>query len=271
MQEHAIGLFDSGVGGLTVLRAMLNILPKEKYIYLGDTARLPYGTKSQETIIKYALQCTEKLMHHKLKLLVVACNTVSSVALPALRLAYPHVKIMGVVESGAQAACATTKNQCIGILATESTIRGKAYEHAILSINPAAKIIGKACPLFVAMAEDGLTHGELAEGLAKRYLMDLFTDSTNPDCLVLGCTHFPLLKHAIQNVVGPHVQLVDSALTIAKTVQDFLVQQNICTTKNPSHHDLYFLTTDDVERFSSMGEFFLGLPLNKNIVNLIDL
>lgn len=271
MQEHAIGLFDSGVGGLTVLRAMLDVLPKEKYIYLGDTARLPYGTKSQATIIKYALQCTEKLMQHKLKILVVACNTVSSVALPALRLAYPHVEIMGVVESGAKAACAATRNQYIGVIATESTIRGKAYDTAIRSINPHAKIIGKACPLFVAMAEDGLIKGELAEGLAKRYLSDLFANDSNdtPDCLVLGCTHFPLLKEAIQNVIGSQVQLVDSAVTIANAVQNFLIQNNLYSTRKKQ--ELRFLTTDDVERFSSMGEFFLGLPLNKNIVTLINL
>lgn len=336
MKNHPIGLFDSGVGGLTVLRALHAVLPKEKYVYLGDTARLPYGTKSEETIIRYALQCTAKLMEDDLKILVVACNTVSSVALPSLQKAYPHIQVVGVVEPGAKAACLATKNNHIAILGTESTIRGRAYEYAIKAINHNAQTIAKPSPLFVGMAEEGLTQGKLVEDIAKYYISDIFqldsdtiidevnTSSANlsqdricsqtkrstenafikPDTLVLGCTHFPLVKNAIANVLGADVALVDSAQTTAIAVQELLIKNNLlcdasmafqneqevlcnqesqnknhkenCTKSHKescTHKDtvnsIRFLTTDDKNKFATIGENFLGFALHS--VELVDL
>lgn len=269
MNNKAIGLFDSGVGGLTVLKALMQILPNENYIYLGDTARLPYGTKSKETIIRYALQCTEKLMENDLKMLVVACNTVSSVALPAVKEKYPDVEIIGVVEPGAEAACNATKNNHIAVLGTQSTIQGKAYDKAILAINPEATVTGKACPLFVGMAEEGISQGFLAEEMAKHYLNDILKQENKPDTFVLGCTHFPLLKDAIQNVVGKDIQLVDSAQTTAKKVFASLQATNsLAENTSPFMH---FLTTDDVAKFKAVGEPFLGISLDKSHVELVDL
>ncbi len=271
MNNKAIGLFDSGVGGLTVLKALMQILPGENYIYLGDTARLPYGTKGKETIIRYALQCTEKLMENDLKMLVLACNTVSSVALPAIKEKYPHIEIIGVVEPGAEAACNATKNNHIAVLGTQSTIQGKAYDKAILAINPTAKVTGKACPLFVGMAEEGLSQGFIAEEMAKHYLKDILklSKENKPDTIVLGCTHFPLLKGAIQNVVGNDIQLVDSAQTTAKKVFARLTKTNsLAENKKPFIH---FLTTDDVAKFKAVGEPFLGISLDKSHVELVDL
>lgn len=276
MNNNPIGLFDSGVGGLTVLRALQEELPQENFIYLGDTARLPYGTKSKETIIRYALQCTAKLMERNLKLLVMACNTVSSVALPALQQRYPQIDIIGVVEPGAQAACLASKNANIAIVATESTTKGKAYERAILNINPQAKIIAKPSPLFVTMAEEGLVSGSLAESIAKYYLDEIFNHTNKqdmPDTLVLGCTHFPLLKEAIQNVVGDSVTLVDSAYTTAKAVQELLKKKQLFAKHKDSlpQKQIAFLTTDDISKFAQIGERFLGFPLKTNSIELVDL
>ncbi len=270
MYTNPIGLFDSGVGGLTVLRALQEILPHENFIYLGDTARLPYGTKSEDTIIRYAIQCTEKLMSHNLKLMVTACNTVSSVALPVLQGKYPHIDVIGVVNPGAEAACEATQNNNIGIIGTESTIRGRAYEKAIHNINPKIKTFAKPSPLFVGMAEEGLVEGKLVEDIAAYYLNEFFTDETSqPDTLVLGCTHFPLIKKAIQNVVGNKVCLVDSAQTTAKAVYKLLQEKNLV---NPqAHGSTRFITTDDAEKFAKIGELFLGIPLKGNDVELVDL
>ncbi len=275
-RASAIGLFDSGVGGLTVLRALLELLPNEEYIYLGDTARLPYGTKSSDTITRYALQASQALVQRDIKLLVVACNTATSVALPALREAYPHIPVIGVVEPGAEAACLATKNNSIAVIGTASTVRGGAYMRAIHAIEPTTDVISVACPLFVPLAEDGLTEGYLAEGIAQRYLQDCFTIESShkkPDTLVLGCTHFPLLAQAIQNVVGADVTLVDSAKTTAHAVQKTLNELNIdYTHKNPR---VRFLTTDDREQFIKVGRAFLGKDTSFDIfdenVELVDL
>lgn len=277
-----IGLFDSGVGGLTVLRAMRDVMPDEAYIFLGDTARLPYGSKSPETIARYALQATAKLVERKIKLLVVACNTATSAALPALRAAYPGLLVVGVVEPGAEAACLASPGGHIAVVATEATIRGKAYEKAILARRADARISPKACPLFVSMAEDGLTEGPLAEGLAARYLDEIFRlprehGEATPDCLVLGCTHFPLLRNAIAHVVGDNVALVDSAATTAQAVKTMLESAHLTHPSGPTagvgtcSGSVRFLTTDDVPRFALLGERFLGMPLTPCSVELVDL
>ncbi len=269
--EKAIGLFDSGVGGLTVLQALWQELPQENYIYLGDTARLPYGTKSSETITRYALQASKALVDRTIKLLVIACNTATATALPALQKAYPHIPVIGVVEPGAKAACMATKNNKIAVIGTASTIKGEAYAKAIYHINNEASVHSIACPLFVPLAEDGLTKGPIVEAIAERYLQNTFdkNSSNRPDVLVLGCTHFPLLREALQNVVGDKVKLVDSAQTTAFEVKHILKQENLLAShKNPVTQ---FLTTDDKEQFAKTGQEFLSEGISLDKVELIDL
>lgn len=271
-----IGMFDSGVGGLTVLKALRERLPCEDVIYLGDTARLPYGTKSPQTVSRYAVQCAAELVNRGIKLLIVACNTASAVALEPLRVAYPDIPVIGVVQPGAQAACNATKNKTIAVIATESTIAGGAYQRAIHAIAPDARIIGHPCPLFVPLAEEGWTDGEVPEAVAKRYLEPIFKPASGtespvtPDALVLGCTHFPLLAPAIRNVVNGQTVIVDSAATTAETVQQELEQLKI---KRPDVGcgTIRYLTTDDAARFARTGTRFLGTPISEGEVELVDL
>ena len=275
MNSLPIGLFDSGVGGLTVLKALRTLLPCEEYLYLGDTARLPYGTKSPDTIIRYAVQAAEKLVERGVKMLVIACNTASSVAIEPLQQAFPDIPVVGVVKPGAIASCRASENGRILVLATESTIRGNAYQRAIHQLRSEAQVTGLPCPLFVSLAEEGWTEGELVEGIIARYLNPFFAsplegaDGVIPDTVVLGCTHFPLLAPAIRNVVGEHVHIVDSAETTAAEVKRLLakhklIQRNVCGGTR-------FLTTDDISRFARTGSWFLGLPIDIDAVELVDL
>ena len=210
-----IGVFDSGVGGLTVLRALRAAMPGENFIYLGDTARLPYGTKSAETVVRYSLQCASALIERGIRCLVVACNTVSASALDALRRHHPNLPVIGVIEPGARAAVSSSISQHIAVIATEGTIAGDAYKTAIHRCNPSARVTSRACSLFVSMAEEGWTEGPIAEAVARRYLDPIFQTSDAPDTLVLGCTHFPVLAAAIRSALPPHVNMIDSAATTA--------------------------------------------------------
>jgi glutamate racemase len=210
-----IGVFDSGVGGLTVLRALRAAMPAENFVYLGDTARLPYGTKSAETVVRYSLQCAAALLERGVRCLVVACNTASASALGTLRLHHPTLPVIGVIEPGAQAAVAASASQSIAVIGTEGTIDGGAYQRAIQRLNPAARVTQRACSLFVSMAEEGWTVGPIAEAVAHRYLDPIFRTDDAPDTLVLGCTHFPALAAAIRAVLPSNVVLVDSAATTA--------------------------------------------------------
>ncbi len=194
-----IGVFDSGVGGLTVLRALREALPAQDFIYLGDTARLPYGTKSPETVARYSLQCAAALLERGIGSLVVACNTASASALGALRERYPALPVIGVIEPGAEAAVAASASQHIAVIGTEGTIRGGAYQTAIHRRSPEARVTSCACSMFVALAEEGWTQGPVAEAVAHRYLDPIFDVADSPDCLVLGCTHFPALIDAIRS------------------------------------------------------------------------
>lgn len=271
-----IGMFDSGVGGLTVLKALRHRLPCEDVIYLGDTARLPYGTKSPQTVSRYAVQCAAELVDRGIKLLVVACNTASAVALADLRKAYPDIPVIGVVEPGALAACNATNNRTIAVIATESTIAGGAYQRAIHSIDRQALIIGHPCPLFVALAEEGWTDGHVPEAVAQRYLDPVFKPASGtespviPDSLVLGCTHFPLLAPAIRSVVPPETVIVDSAATTAEAVRGELARLGINRPQNECGTTAY-LTTDDAARFARTGTRFLGTPIGEHEVELVDL
>lgn len=265
-----IGVFDSGVGGLTVLRALCERLPNESLIYLGDTARLPYGTKSTETVTRYALQTVGKLVERRVKLLVVACNTATAAALPALEAAYPAIPVVGVVEPGAEAACRVTRNNSILILATESTIRNGAYTRAIQAKLPEARVTGIACSLFVAMAEEGWVDGPITEAVAARYLEPLrnVPGADFPDTAVLACTHFPPLAGAIQKALVPSVRLVDSAATTALAVEKILDEHGL-RRPDATPDAPVFLTTDAPERFAKVGGIFLGRPLLPANVELV--
>ncbi|MGB6389200.1 MAG: glutamate racemase, partial [Methyloceanibacter sp.] len=197
-----IGVFDSGMGGLTVLRALAARLPQERFIYLGDTARLPYGTKSAETVTAYALQATRLLTGEGVKMVVVACNTASAVALAPLAEALAPVPVIGVIEPGARAGVAATRNNRIAVIATEGTIKGGAYLRAIQAVRGEVNVVQQPCQVFVALAEEGWTDSPVTIAAAERYLLPLFDEAEAPDTIVLGCTHFPVLAAAIRQVIG---------------------------------------------------------------------
>lgn len=265
--QAPIAIFDSGVGGLTVAAAIARLLPNEHLIYLGDTARLPYGTKSAETVTKYAVQATRTLMRFNPKMIVVACNTASAVALPVLAAAYAPIPVLGVVEPGAKAAVAASQRGSIAVIATEGTVRGGAYVRAIRALNPSAQIVQRACPLFVALAEEGWTHGPVPELAAQRYLQEIFSASERPDTLVLGCTHFPVLVEPIRKAVGPAVALVDSAETVAREIASLLKSSPGVRHAKPN----VFLSTDAPDRFARVGTLFFGSTIEPDQVELVDL
>ncbi len=273
-----IGVFDSGVGGLTVLRALRAVIPAENFIYLGDTARLPYGTKSADTVVRYSLQCTEALLQRDVRLLVLACNTASASALDALRRHHPGLPVIGVIEPGAKAAVAASVSQHIAVIGTEGTIGGGAYQTAIHRLNPAARVTSLACSLFVAMAEEGWTSGPIAESVARRYLEPIFTTADAPDTLVLGCTHFPLLAAAIRAALPPHIAIVDSAATTAAAVLEELggaAGPHNGTAVDPgaagAGGTVKWLATDGAARFARVGSAFLGEILHSEAIEIIDL
>ena len=259
-----IGVFDSGVGGLTVLRALRESLPGEDFVYLGDTARLPYGTKSAETVARYSLQCAQALVTRGIRCLVVACNTASASALEALRARYPEMPVVGVIEPGAAAAVAASRSQCIAVIGTEGTIGGGAYQAAIRRSSPGARVVAAACSLFVALAEEGLTDGPLVEAVARHYLTPLFAPA-GPDALVLGCTHFPALAGAIRAVLPPGVQVVDSAATTAAVVAELL------GTSATGGGSVQWLATDGAARFARVSGVFLGHSLRADDIEVVDL
>lgn len=264
-----IGVFDSGVGGLTVMEALRRCLPHEDYIYLGDTARLPYGTKSRSSIVQYSIQAADLLVQQGIKCLVVACNTASSVALEALKERFSPLPVLGVVEPGAEAGCSVSSGGRIAVIATESTVREGAYQRAIARRRPNAIVTARACPLFVALAEEGWNNGPIAMAVAHRYLDDLFAQHS-PDTLVLGCTHFPVLSAVLQAVAGPRVALVDSAATTARALEDLLRARALLQPQVKSG-SLRLLATDGPERFARVGTLFLHQALSASDVQLVDL
>ena len=254
MTWKGIGIFDSGVGGLTVLKEVIRSLPQEDTIYLGDTARVPYGTKSPETVIRYARQISSFLVRRDIKLLVVACNTASAVSLEALKSEF-SLPIVGVIEPGARRAAAVTRSGRVGVIGTTGTIKSSAYAKAIKRINPEIEVLTRACPLFVPLAEEGWVENEVARLTARTYLQGL--KESGVDTLVLGCTHYPLLKGVIGEVMGEGVHLVDSAEETARTVAEILRGKGLLrpNTEKGNHH--YFVT-DVPAGFIKVGNRFLG-------------
>jgi glutamate racemase len=247
-----IGVFDSGVGGLTVFREIARVLPHQSLIYLGDSARVPYGTKSPAIVQRYAMEAANHLVQRGIGMLVVACNTATSAALPALQKAL-DIPVIGVIEPGAQAAAARTKGR-VGVIATEGTVNSRAYTRAIQRINPSIEVIESAAPLFVPLAEEGWANTHVAREVAEIYLEPLL--DAGIDTLVLGCTHYPILRSTIEHVVGDAVAIVDSAETTAKAVSRLAPAAN----GEPTH---LFLVTDAAERFRKIASEFLEQEIEK--------
>lgn len=273
MTDLPIGIFDSGIGGLTVLAALERHLPKESFVYLGDTARLPYGTKSAATVTRYAVRAAHALTERGIKLLVVACNTASSIALDALEKEFRGLPVLGVVRPGATAAARATHTRRIAVLSTEGTAREGAYVREIHLHLPDAEVISIACPIFVALAEEGWTSGPIVEAVAREYLSSVFLNgkSPAPDTLVLGCTHFPPLRETIQQVVGNHIAIVDSAETTAEVVQHALQTGKLARESDEPQRSVRVLATDAPDRFARVARHFLPPDLVPSSVELVDL
>jgi len=253
VKEAAIGIFDSGVGGLTVLQQIARLLPRELLVYLGDTARYPYGSKSAAVVTQYACENTDFLMERGLKMLVVACNTASAVALPTLRERYA-LPVIGVIEPGAQAALRYSKNGRVGVIGTQATIASGAYTQALRTLDPAVEVYTRACPLFVPLVEEGWVDNEVARATVAVYLGSL--KHSGVDTLILGCTHYPLLKKAIAAFLGPAVCLVDSAEQTAQVVRETLIKSGLARRKGTGRAS--FFVTDEPDRFVKVGARFLG-------------
>lgn len=258
--DAPLGVFDSGLGGLTVVRALRARCPGEHIVYLGDTARVPYGTRSAETVIKYALGCARVLVARRVKAIVVACNTVSAVALEHLRVEL-DLPVLGVILPGARAAVRAARGGPIGVLGTTGTIASGAYPRAVAAESTRAETLGQAAPLLVALAEEGWTEGDVPRQVARRYLEPLVRGGAS--CVVLGCTHFPLLRGAIEAeaaaLAGGPVAIVDSAQATADEVADFLVERRLSTARSGGGR-LELLVTDLPKSFADVAARFLGEP-----------
>jgi glutamate racemase len=258
-QEKPIGVFDSGIGGLTVVRALIRRLPKENLVYFGDTARVPYGPKSPQVVREYAAQDTEFLVSHAVKMIVIACNTVSAVALEVVQ-KHSRVPVIGVIVPGAHKAAATTRSKRVGVIGTLGTIASNAYTNAIRQADPAVTVFGQACPLFVPLAEEGwLTH-PATELIAREYLFPLKLQKI--DTLVLGCTHYPILEEVIGAQFDGGVTLIDSGEATAAEVETLLETNHL---RNPSDHqgNVQFFVSDIPHKFTEIGERFLGQTLGR--------
>jgi glutamate racemase len=254
--RRPIAVFDSGVGGLTVLQALATLLPKEHFIYVGDTARVPYGSKSAESVKRFSVEIARFLLKKNVKMMVAACNTVSALALPELRRFMP-VPVLGVIEPGARAALAATRSGRVGIIGTEATVRSHAYEEAVRRLDGTIQVFSRACPLFVPLVEEGWTTGPITRRIASTYLTPLLKKKI--DTLVLGCTHYPLIKGVLRRVAKT-VELIDSAEETAKAVRSRLDQDGLLVSRGPRGRVDYF-SSDDPVKFSRLGHRFLGWNL----------
>jgi glutamate racemase len=257
--SRPIGVFDSGIGGLTVVKELSRLLPDERIVYFGDTARVPYGNKSKETVIHYSLQIAYFLLKKKIKLLVVACNSASSVSLPTLKRHF-HIPIIGVIEPGAKSAIAQSKNRTIGVIGTLGTVSSLSYKKALKKINRGIKVHQQACSLFVPLAEDGWNKTRIAQNISDEYLKELAKKGI--DSLILGCTHYPLLKKVIQNSVGKNVALVDSGVETAKEVKRILEKNGLLNKhKQTERNHSVFYVSDFPHKFKEVSQRFLSKEL----------
>ena len=288
ISDRPIGVFDSGVGGLTVMKEIMHQLPGENVLYLGDTARVPYGTRSAETVIRYSLEMVDFLFRKGIKLLVIACNTASAFALTAIKERF-DIPVIGVIDPGAKKAMKTTRSKKIGIIGTEGTIKSNSYVHAINALFGNKPVIikehgtihfdryfevnlddltifTKACPLFVPLAEEGWSSSDVAVLTARHYLEGLKKEPI--DTLVLGCTHYPLLKGVISRVVGDDIVLIDSAQETVKEIKETLVRSGMESTSHSDPQQIFYVT-DAPERFIKVGERFMGKKIEHiEIINI---
>lgn len=261
-RDAPIGVFDSGIGGLTVVREIMARMPYEKMVYLGDTARVPYGVRAPETVRRYALEGARFLLERDIKLLVVACNTVSAVGLSEIT-AITSIPVLGVIEPGARTACKTTRAGKVGVIGTEATVRSGAYAAAIGREAPGIEVKSKSCPLFVPLVEEGWLEGEVPEMVAAKYLTGL--KDWGMDTLVLGCTHYPLLKKMLNNVMGTDMRLIDSAHETALEVESLLRASGMLLadpSDNRGRGTLELCVTDSPEKFAEVGGRFLGSSMD---------
>ena len=254
-----IGVFDSGMGGLTVVREMINQLPNESIIYFGDTARVPYGPKSPDTVLRYSREITSFLEGEGVKALVIACNTATAHALPALREEFKF-PIIGVIEPGARAAVAVTKTKRVGVIGTAGTVKSRAYEKEIVRLLPDADVTAQACALFVPLVEEGWLDSEVTRAVARNYLAPLV--AADVDTLVLGCTHYPLMKTVIGNVMGRDVRLIDSAHETARQAGEVL-RANGLENEIPNTARYRFISSDAPDTFLALGQTFLGSSIDR--------
>jgi glutamate racemase len=252
-----IGLFDSGIGGLTVTRQVMRLMPQENIIYFGDSARVPYGSKSSETVIEYSLQAAGFLESLGVKMIIIACNTASAVALQQVR-AVTGVPVIGVIEPGARAALETTRSRVVGVIGTEGAIRSQAYQNALKNGGPDVQVLAQACPLFVALAEEGLSHHPATLIMAREYLAPMLARSI--DTLIMGCTHYPLLEPSIAEITGPRVRLVDPGVATAEQARAQLAGLDLLNTSTSLPRHTYYLS-DFPHKFVEVGERFLGRSL----------
>ncbi len=253
--ESPIGIFDSGIGGLTVVRAMQTILPAEQIIYFGDTARVPYGSKSQVTIRKYAHEDTLTLMKYQPKMIIIACNTVSALALNVVETTGRGVRVLGVLKAGAELAVKATVNGRIGVIGTQATICSNAYACEINALAPEMQVYSKACPLFVPLAEEGFINHPASKLIAEEYLEELL--QRDIDTLVLGCTHYPILKTMIQEITGPDIRIIDSAEAVAAEAQAQLQEASLLNT-SPGNSTPHLLVSDLPQKFQALYTLFLS-------------
>jgi len=259
MKDASIGVFDSGIGGLTVVKRIKELLPNENIIYFGDTARVPYGSKSNETVIEYALQDAEFLSRKNVKLIVAACNTASSVAIPALQQKF-DIPIIGMIEPGAKYALRHTKNKLVGVIGTYATINNQAYSRSLKKLSEDVRVFEKACPLFVPLSEEGLVSHPATKLIAKDYLLPIKREAV--DSLILGCTHYPLLSEIIQAVMGDSVKLIDSGVAASKEVEEYLNGRGI---RNDSNiiGSIEFYVSDIRTKFKEVASRFLGKEIDE--------
>ncbi|OOB76880.1 MAG: glutamate racemase [Epulopiscium sp. Nuni2H_MBin003] len=258
MDNRPVGIFDSGVGGLTVVKEVMKQLNNESIIYFGDTARVPYGTKSKNTVTKFAIQIIRFLLQQDVKAIIIACNTVNSNCIEELRNVFPDVIIEGVVEPGVKMALSATKNGRIGVIGTEATIASNRYTTLLTENHKDYRVYNKACPLFVPLVEDGWQNKQVTIMVIEEYLKELKTKDI--DTLILGCTHYPILHTALKQVVGDNIQLINPANEAAHSMGERLLEKNIAATHSLGHK---FYVSDHPEKMKDMAKMFLGYTINE--------
>lgn len=270
MNNNPIGVFDSGIGGISVLSRLKKHLPGESFVYLGDMARVPYGTKSKNTVVRYTIETAKILIKKNIKLLVIACNTATALALPEVHEAI-GIPVIGVIEHSAKKACMVSKKGHIALIATEGTVSSGSYERVIEQVSPTIQVIGKSCGLLVSLAEEGFLDHPIAEQVVHEYLDPLFKLPDAPDCLILGCTHYPFLLKVIQRVVAGRMNIVDPAEETALEVKKWLLENSATSQDIAKAGQVEYLVTDAKARFLRLAQMFLGEAIAEDTVTAFDL